>query len=123
MRPPVDIDEASEQVRRHLLQEFGNMQICHDKCACAPPAGALIKVVEPLQGCSNRGGAYFAIPIGIYRVEKMDRDNQSHHIDLYPIDARGQITGPPIGAIVAYEEIDLIDWRGVKKFAKEANDE
>lgn len=118
--PESKFKELASEIKEYLERELDG---CWQCCGLyMPEIDALIEVIEPIQSCfllnlswGTRNLVHGCIPVGTYRVEaSKQRGTSSHYIDLVPVSE-----GPRITACAGYANLNMIDWRGVKK-AKES---
>lgn len=118
---------GNEEVRKHLIEQFGDIEGCDICKIWLPPAESIIKTTEPLQTCHesldrNDGlDENQCIPPGIYQVGEwffvIQGFRPIHLISIIEID-KGLIFRFCFGQ----EELSLIDWRGAKKFNPDKTD-
>ncbi len=119
MKEPITTKAEAEEIRRYLMQEFGDVFEC---CGVYMPKPkfpfVFIKVEEPLKSCflinpnwGTKNLVNGCIPAGKYRIAfSTQRGRSQHFINLVPVDG-----GPRITACAGYAGHSVIDWRGAKK--------
>lgn len=107
-------------IHEHIRTFFGRFQggCCE---VIAPPHGARIRVVKPIQTCHPSSGSNLdenqCIPVGEYTVGRMTSDSSSHGLSLEPIPA-GE-SAKKIFFCAGYADLGIgqgliPDWRGAQ---------
>ena len=118
MKEPVIMGAEALEVRKYLMQEFGDCFECCGVFMPLPHQSMFIEVIEPLKSCflishgwGTKNLVDGCIPVGKYRIAFSTKFGTSQHfIDLVPVDGSLRIT-----ACAGYADHSMIDWRGAKK--------
>jgi hypothetical protein len=106
MRSLVDIE--SKEVYEYLQDEFGEVFECC--CIYAPPVGATIEIVEPIETLAAYDSG--VIEPGIYGIVSFDNTNTLHGATLH----RFYPTQGSFPVDIGRTNGKMVDWRGVRKY-------